>query len=456
MKITIPIRVAFVLVALMYGASDTPAQKKKPGRVPSRKPAVLAAPKISEVPFDETLLKSERLPMNFTGNSFDTVKMLIPPAVTAPKGEFESSEAYKRRLDNAGETVLSNAVKLNSLFAFRTTELVSKYDADAEALSVRLPVKQALLELFLSRLESSYRTILLSSDRQIVGRYIGQNAFGAQKEITKTEVRSRYFVLKNYSAFKEFFQQDPYGTGYSREFNPEFDSYRTNDFEFRVNLSPSVAERAKSEMAALLIVRLSDPYSGVSIHRTEPKMDYPQDVTDFQNYLVGEILQIWLFNKSTGEIYRKIIPTQVTSGTLEIRSPVRNGGLLILDKSMNEILVESGAEAVEKTGKSPRHDLFATLIMALARQNELKYKDFITRVLPRIQAHTVYTAPSELLGAKIKNVRFGEYYIFGIWNDSYNGTCVWDKPFSIRKEFTTVELNFTDATIKFDDGARQR
>lgn len=451
MKLNIYVLVTIVLIAL---APASFGQKRKIAPVAPKKSVAPPTPRINEVPFDEALLKSERLPSNFIGNNFEVVKSLIPSSATAPKGEFESTQAYKERLDRVGETVLINSLKLNSLLAFTRTGLSAKYDADAEVLSVRVPVGQALLELFLSRLPSSYRTIILSRDSQNVGAYIGQNAFGAKKEIAKVEQKSRYLVFKNYGSFREYLEKSPYDTGRDRGFSSRFDSYETKDLEFRLQLPPASAESAKSSMAALFIFRLGEPYAGVSIRRSEPKMDYPTDSTDFQNYLVGSIAQIWLYNKSNGEIYKKIVAKDLTSGTLDIRSPIRNGALLVLDRSIKDIFADSGVTAVEKMGKTPLHDLYATLIMALAQQNEPKYKDFLAKVIPNIQKHTVYTVKPDYLGAKLNNVPFGDYYVFGVWNDRYSGTMVWDKQFSMQSEYDEVELTQQDATIKFDDGTR--
>ena len=155
MKLNIYVLVTIVLIAL---APASFGQKRKIAPVAPKKSVAPPTPRINEVPFDEALLKSERLPSNFIGNNFEVVKSLIPSSATAPKGEFESTQAYQERLDRVGETVLINSLKLNSLLAFTRTGLSAKYDADAEVLSVRVPVGQALLELFLSRLPSSYRT----------------------------------------------------------------------------------------------------------------------------------------------------------------------------------------------------------------------------------------------------------------------------------------------------------
>jgi|GEM_PF-4314837 len=443
-----------LLIALLSGASNSYAQKRKARSIPPKKVAEASAPRITEAPFSEALLNSDRLPTNFAGNNFDVVKALIPSSATAPKGEFESSQAYKERLDRVGETVLVNSLKLNSLVAFTRSGLPAKYDADNEVLSVQVPVGQAY-ELFLSRLPSSYRTILLSNDRQQVGSYIGQNAFGAKKEIAKVEEKSRYIVFKNYASFREYLEKSPYDIGRDREFSSRFESYQTKDLQFRLQLPPGSAESAKSSMAALFVFRLAEPYVGTSVRRSEPKMDYPTDSTNFQNYLVGSIHQIWLFNRVTGEIYKKIVAKDTTSGTLDIRSPIRDGAVLVLDRSMKDIFADSGVTAVEKMGKTPLHDLYATLIMALAQQNDPKYKEFLAKVIPNIQKHTVYTAKPDYLGTKIKNVSFGDYYIFGVMNDRYFGTVVWDKPFSMQSEYDEVELTQQDATIKFDDGTRR-
>ncbi|MEO8574093.1 MAG: hypothetical protein ABI481_08985, partial [Pyrinomonadaceae bacterium] len=87
----------------------------------------------------------------------------------------------------------------------------ASYDADTETLTLKLDVTE--LRNYSDTIKGGAPTVLLaSSDFQNLGTYVGQNAFGVKREISKSKLTHYRLVINN---ALEFPQSEKMGYGYT-------------------------------------------------------------------------------------------------------------------------------------------------------------------------------------------------------------------------------------------------
>jgi hypothetical protein len=387
----------------------------------------------SDSPFGITSLEWSKVPLNFYGNDFSKLYALLLTSFKA-KDEFETTEAYQKRIAEGAERVLTGKLSANSLMAFRydltdkSIDFSAKYNADKQVLSVVIESKLVSVLSFDNSLKSGYGIPTKDAELNKLGTYEGQNAYGAKKEVEKSELNQYLFTFNNIREFKPFLSD--------------------NDISLELSLPPEQAREAKSNLSYLLITRLSKPYAGIDVDRLTPKIDNPVDVTSFKRYLSGRIEEIWIYNRKTGEIYQKLKAIPITTGDLRISSIVRNDGFLLLDKSMIDILTSSNLAPIDKTKSGGVYDLLQTLIKASKKESSGKYLYFRQQFASVTEKHIVRTIQTDSFGnAKIENLPFGTYYLFGGWSD-YSGTYVWNKAVTIDKETQDISLSSYNADYR--------
>jgi hypothetical protein len=176
---------------------------------------------------------------------------------TAPKGEFETTEAYASRL--AKIRVPAGFLAFSVDGSCSTDDLVS-YDADGSYFTIKLPVGD--------------RVVGLTCANTPLGAYQAQNAFGASFTVKKFH-RLQYAVSFPDAAPAELYLPFP------------LDS----------------ARRAKPSMRVALIVKMYDPAVAVAdTSRAAPTFDSPLDLTIQTNAIALTRAYIWLYNASTGRV----------------------------------------------------------------------------------------------------------------------------------------------------------
>jgi hypothetical protein len=435
---------AFTAIGQVSPAQLKPAPKISPSPVPSKEPELksetpislnqLVEPVFSESPFELDNFGWRKLPHSFIGNDFVKIYLELN-ALFKPKDEFETTAAYEKRIAAATDKILFGNIKPNSFMSFRNDSVESQYNADAQILSVS--IKTRPLDILDNSIEG-LRTIDVKKDiLKELGTYEGQNAYGAKTAITKSEIYKFTIAINNIRDFRAYL---PLKTD-------RFASTE-NHLEINLNLPAQEAKQAKANLSYLLIFFPEKPFVGSSSYRLSPKLDFPQDAQFYNSYLRGQLLEIWLFNRATGEIYKKLKPVIRTTGGLKINSVVRDNYLLLLDKSFIDILVKSGISPVDKTGRGAGMDLLVSYLKGNKALDSPKYKPFMDAITPIIKKHVVKTIATDLNGsAIIDNLKFGNYYIYGVWTD-YSGTYVWDLPVHIEGEETPISLSSTNATYK--------
>lgn len=422
---------------------ETPTPSPSPKPTPtkeelSKQLSKIIEPEYSDNAFEVGKLNLEKLPPNYMGNDFTKVFSSLVENFKS-KDEFETTEAFEQRTASAIEKILFGNIKPFSILSFRYDSIESQYNADTQILSVFIKVRPLYsVENIIKGEATNIRAIQVkSSVIKELGTYEGQNAYGAKITIAKSEDYQFTLAINNVRDFRSYLSAK------TDRFAPP-----DTNLEINLNLPPAEAKAAKVNLSCLFIFSPKKPFVGVDFQQLSPKFDFPHDVKIYNSYLQGRLIGIWLFNRSTGGIYKKIEPEPITASRLRIDSIVRDNYLLLLDKSLIDVLVESGVAPVDRTGRGITLDLLVSYIKGNKIPDSKKYKPFMDSVIPAIKKHVVQTISTDAIGkATISNLKFGNYYIFGGWSD-YSGTYVWDIPVHIEGEETLISLSSTNATYK--------
>jgi hypothetical protein len=244
----------------------------------------------SSVSFDASVFS---LPRRFAGSDPKAVfEGLLALQRKAAKGEFESTEEYQlRRLrEFAKNPVLTGALAIDSIYAFRLKDLTAKYDADARLLTVTVPIHGVRIgNQMINNAEKPRRA--LEVERIVVGsrQYEASNAFGAK------------VLVESYS-------EDAYEVALSGLQIP----YGFDDFSFTMRLTPQDATKIKPHLAGLIVLKLDPPwpyYTAEDVSHSPATFDLPYENSTHYRYILGKGIDLWLFNEVDGQVLAKLSTT---------------------------------------------------------------------------------------------------------------------------------------------------
>ncbi|WP_431858682.1 hypothetical protein [Azospirillum sp.] len=206
------------------------------------------------------------------------------------KDEFETTDTYRARLGQQMEKV--NALLRSKIGEERIVVSVPvvqhamKYDADRGALTIGSffsPVETGEAGGFP---ESVYRTVIVTDtlDRQ-VGGYVGENAYGAKRAVSKTTVRQAGIAVSENSS------------------SIDVRYWPRKDYSLTLNMSADEARSAKANMRVLAVGRLREPYVVQGTYRHSPTIDMPMD-TEVKSTAVNTALDCAImYNPATKKVY---------------------------------------------------------------------------------------------------------------------------------------------------------
>jgi hypothetical protein len=227
----------------------------------------------STIPFDTTVAK---LPKYYLGHDIEKIYSIFfeRNASTLTKDEFETSQQYQERLSVQSSKPIVGSLNINSVFAFKLDECLSKYDADLNFFALSF-------DYFLSE-----NNVKIKHDIHDLGSYWGTNAFGASIKVDKSESIIHAIFIHN-NVFVKRINEAP---------SPQ------SNFECTLSIGPEIAKLIKSSIQALIICKLVEPYISNEIVRSKPKFDYPYDSNFNNNYLHADVIGIIFYNYSSGEV----------------------------------------------------------------------------------------------------------------------------------------------------------
>ena len=288
-KITLLLMIAFLVLAAV--ACEKNPEKKK---VEEIAPAPIVVKAWEPTAFS---LDTDRLPPNYLG--IDPVKfyeMFKSKVENIKKGEFETAKDFAQR--TANKDLLLSPINTSDLYAFRISDIKMeyhiKYNADAQTYRIDYSCKETYSFGNFGK-SKNWVTCKVDSISRKTDTYAGSNAFGASRNVERTEGHDFALAIpKGSVALRAAFSKDREPTDY----------YKWRE-RFRVPLEK--ARNLKSmELALLFIGRVKD--AKIIKGQTtilKPTIDDPfgpRDIYITEDAVPFEIKKIVFYVVQTGEI----------------------------------------------------------------------------------------------------------------------------------------------------------
>ena len=238
---------------------------------------------------DEFQNNVDKLPPNFNGHSLKSIyDILEKREKTKAKGEFETTEQYRQRVEQDNKKPLWGSLNISSTLGFvsKVNEIGSPinnlYDADNQIMTYTLTPERS------QNLETKYNSNYLEKNNcfQIESKtvlskdYVGTNSYGSKIDVRQTVSYISTLVIENWNL---------------------------NEWEkLEAKIPIEKAIIAKNKSRVLFIGELVKPYFSTGYLSSKPTIQNPRDSAWIYNYLHLNIREIWIFNEETGEVYAKI------------------------------------------------------------------------------------------------------------------------------------------------------
>ena len=269
------------VACLGFVALHASAAQKKPSK----------APAVVFLPLDKpcVLEESGTLGPKFEGHSGTAILQLFGDK--RGKDEYESKAQYEERLAAAIQSAPA-AVSQGLLCTSKPAQYWAKFDAEAQTMDVTLLI--------------AYQTMWFGADDLIQGAkvesglpntkdstYAGSTAFGASAEVAKT-TGTTYWVGFDKSQLAAAGKNVPFSfdDGYS--------------LHIRVPMAGTEARALGDDLGIAYSYALASPYFGHNYDRQFPKFDSPFDVDINQQFVLGRLNKIALYNTKTGAIIKVV------------------------------------------------------------------------------------------------------------------------------------------------------
>lgn len=259
-----------ILAAAPIAHSASPAKKKDA-------PANIAAPasKFSEVPFP---FEAENLPANYIGHNCREIAAKLK-AVSAPKGEFEKTADFAKRMDSVTTTPIGAKLTATDQIAFaaRPFTLEKNYNADTEELEVNIaPIQTVYFDG-----GRDVRASILDQRTVKNDTYIGSNSFGKSVTVERSVIDVCVVAFAN----------KPSSWGGTRKW---------------ISVPLKDAQALKENIGVLYVGAPSAPYHARYVFATKPKIDNPREMFASGDTVVINLAEAWIYDTRSGKVYAKL------------------------------------------------------------------------------------------------------------------------------------------------------
>lgn len=315
----------FSLLLIIFFTSSGVSQKKTYSKTKKSNPSITNKSNVSKPAYDTKPFNAnlESLPPNYIGNDIERIfDTLFDRQKSGKKGEYETTEQYRLRLNTEKLLPIIGSLNVESIFAFGLDEIKTEYDADKELLNVSF-IPSLVLEDIYKKAENwdkfkSYdneniRSVGIKSNVS-TEKYLGANAFGVQKEVTKFFSDEYELSITNWKNFIDEKYIKPKVVGDSIDpASRILMEIRSNDpFPYQIPITASLpanvanAQAIRNNLRGLLVCKLVEPYLSTYGSLKEPTIDSPTEHRTQYLYLNVKLLEYWVFNKVSGEVYLKV------------------------------------------------------------------------------------------------------------------------------------------------------
>lgn len=235
------------------------------------------------VPYNESI----RITPDFLGHDLKAIiDVLTKRKEFFKKGEFETTQKFNERINREQIKPILGTVSLDSKLAFvaKLLDVKTSYDADSNLFSIEIPssYKGVISKAIINggdRLIGYEKGYSLDSQIVDLGTYKGSNAYGATVKVKK-------FGYITWLLFPDRLIEKQ---------------------NIQLTINRDAAINLKDNMGVIFICKVikSDPIDERS-QLSKATFQNPEEVLFLDNRLRVEIMEIKIFNKSTGSVYHTI------------------------------------------------------------------------------------------------------------------------------------------------------
>jgi hypothetical protein len=258
----------------------------------------------------------ESLPPRFAGQNPEMIYELVKAKLSNPaKSKFETELEYRRRSEEFARQAISGTVKAGDLFAFSLSgsalvesasadlETVSRnvetaYDAESQTFKVTLP-------FFLSDPDDYEWLSLWRRSLSFLSEYVGSNAFGAKRRVTRWGRNDVVLVVHGYRG-KRLLRERSLDTQSDTLdwLHPDCEGDGMS-LSCPIQIDGQTARALSRNLRAIIIGRLTAPFVSSESYTLDATIDSPAELRCRTKYLHLRLEQLWLVDASTGRVLRK-------------------------------------------------------------------------------------------------------------------------------------------------------
>lgn len=228
---------------------------------------------------------------------------------------------------------ISGAISTNSLdsefadniYAFKLNEGTigkynlnkSNYDFSSKSLKILLKFSTVYIHGGEYKLDNVFK--IKKGNIKKMGSFVGTNVYGARVKVEKIKGADYNITVANKERLLSLFTQKTGSGEYAIQTNPldirppekpggnlyERTVERSSDFMILVQMPPNLAAIVEKDIGILFICKAKKPMIAVGKWSHDPTFSHPYSANIIENCLNVEVLQIWVYNIKTGEIYHK-------------------------------------------------------------------------------------------------------------------------------------------------------
>jgi hypothetical protein len=252
-------------------------------------------------PFD---ISVDKLPPGFKGLPIKLIFEELETRSARVKGEFETTEEFQARTQREANAPVLGSLPIASSLAFRVknTSGESVYDADNKLMTVAIALstpKKGVSSI------DTMRALTVDYELQ-KSSYEASNAYGAKTQVEKHTGKDYDLAFNNYDDFEvvKYIDTRTKESGYSS------DIFARDTYLVKIPMDIPTAKRVKEHLSILAVTRLVAPYTFEGAFYKKPTMNSPDEYFVQYYQLNTDLLEVWVYDETTGEVFAKLKPKQ--------------------------------------------------------------------------------------------------------------------------------------------------
>lgn len=230
--------------------------------------------------------------------------------------------------DEISEAISTNSLDsgfANNIYAFKLNEgTIGKYnlnklnyDFNSKSLKILLEFSTVYIHDREYKLDNIFK--IKKGNIKKIDSFVGTNVYGARVKVEKIKGADYNITVANKGRLLSLFTQKTGSRKYAIQTNPldirppekpggnlyEKTAERFSDIMIHVQMPANLAARVENDIGILFICKPKKPMVAVGEWSHDPTFSHPFSANIIQNCLNVEVLQIWVYNIKTGEIYHK-------------------------------------------------------------------------------------------------------------------------------------------------------